>query len=394
MRVIERLKAAFGELPFFGTRGLGGLPSRIASRFRRRGASAPSYEELLSSAAILAVGWMQRATHGLRFQVTGRDEAEVMTGPARELADVLNRSRGEFLSTAMRDRSLVGNALYRLDEEPAGRRLTYLPFHRVRGLMESRRDYIATELAGIEVQVRDSQRVRLMAGEFLHIRNGVDPRLPAWGHSPLAGAIEDLVSDQQAARTIAAVLRNIARIGLVVQPSSDYKQPFSGPDHATITNMVREQFGSDDAGGEAVFNRRLDLSYPKPNSLEGLAMREVRDVIEDRVCVALGIHSSVVGFSGGMRATRIGAVQSSNVRSTWEGGLIPVITDIAEQAGDFLLPLYDFDPDAYSLGVDLSKVRTTYETPSERAERLGNLVGDDVITPQDAKAILERAGDL
>ena len=394
MRVIERLKAAFGELPFFGTRGLGGLPSRIASGFRRRGASAPSYEELLSSAAILAVGWMQRATHGLRFQVMGRDEAEVMTGPARELADVLNRSRGEFLSTAMRDRSLVGNALYRLDEEPAGRRLTYLPFHRVKGLQESRRDYVGTELPGIEVQVRDSQRVRLMADEFLHIRNGVDPRLPAWGHSPLAGAIEDLVSDQQAARTIAAVLRNIARIGLVVQPSSDYKQPFSGPDHATITNMVREQFGSDDAGGEAVFNRRLDLSYPKPNSLEGLAMREVRDVIEDRICVAFGIHSSVVGFSGGMRATRIGAVQSSNVRSTWEGGLIPVLKDIAEQAGDFLLPLYGFDSDAYSLGVDLSKVRTTYETPSERAERLGNLVGDDIITPEDAKAILERAGDL
>ena len=150
----------------------------------------------------------------------------------------------------------------------------------------------------------------------------------------------------------------------------------------------------DDAGGEVVLNRRTEIFYPKPNSLEGLAMREVRDVIEDRVCVALGIHSSVVGFSGGMRATRIGAVQSSNVRSSWEGGLIPVLSDIAEQAGDFLLPLYGFDNDAYSLGVDLSKVRTTYETPSERAERLGNLVGDGIITPEEAKAILERAGDL
>ena len=44
--------------------------------------------------------------------------------------------------------------------------------------MESRRDYIATELPGIEVQVRDSQRVRLMVGEFLHIKAGVDPRRP------------------------------------------------------------------------------------------------------------------------------------------------------------------------------------------------------------------------
>ena len=123
MRVIERLKAAFGELPFFGFGGLGGLPSRIASGFRRRGASAPSYEELLSSAAILAVGWMQRATHGLRFQVMGRDEKEVMTGPARELADVLNRSRGEFLSTAMRDRSLGGRLL------SAGRRTHRAPAH-------------------------------------------------------------------------------------------------------------------------------------------------------------------------------------------------------------------------------------------------------------------------
>ena len=85
-------------------------------------------------------------------------------------------------------------------------------------------------------------------------------------------------------------------------------------------------------------------------------MREVRDVIEDRVCVALGIHSSVVGFSGGMRATpdRRGA-EAATCSSTWEGGLIPVLSDIAEQAGDFLLPLYGFDNDAYSLGVDLSQ---------------------------------------
>ena len=179
------------------------------------------------------------------------------------------------------------------------------------------------------------------------------------------------MSDQQAARTIAAVLKNIARIGLVVQPSADYKQPFSDQDHATITQMVREQFGSDDAGGEAIFNRRLDLSYPKPNSLEGLAMREVRDVIEDRMCVALGIHSSVVGFSGGMRATRIGAVQSSNVQSTWEGGLIPVLSDIAEQAGDFLLPLYGFDNDAYSLAVDLSR-RCEPRTKRHRNARIGS----------------------
>ena len=95
MRVIERLKAAFPELPFFGSRG-NGIPSRPGSS--RRGQSAPSYEELLSSAAILAVGWMQRATHGLRFEVRGRDEKPVITGPARQLADVLNRSRGEFLS--------------------------------------------------------------------------------------------------------------------------------------------------------------------------------------------------------------------------------------------------------------------------------------------------------
>ena len=124
-------------------------------------------------------------------------------------------------------------------------------------------------------------------------------------------------------------------------------------------------------------------------------MREVRDVIEDRVCVALGIHSSPSsGSSGGMRATRIGAVQSSNVQSTWEGGLIPVLSDIAEQAGDFLLPLYGFDNDVFSLGVDLAKVRTTYETPAERADRIGQLVQDGIITPEDAKGVLERAGDL
>ena len=111
-----------------------------------------------------------------------------MTGPARELADVLNRSRGEFLSTAMRDRSLMGDAFYRLDEEPTGRRLTYLPsppgagppgeppgLHRRRSYPESR------------FRSGTTQRVRLMVGEFLHIKAGVDPRFPAWGHSPLAG---------------------------------------------------------------------------------------------------------------------------------------------------------------------------------------------------------------
>ena len=82
------------------------------------------------------------------------------------------------------------------------------------------------------------------------------------------------------------------------------------------------------------------------------------------------------------------------MRSSWEGGLIPVLWDIAEQAGDFLLPLYGFDNDAFSLGIDLSRVRTAYETPDERADRLGGLVQDGIIKKKEMRAILERAGDL
>ena len=381
---IEEIRAWFGSA----------LPRTAAGAVGRtigRPAQVADYLDLVGGTAAIAVGWVQRATSGLRW-ICQDDDGKEQAGAAVTAALAgLVRRRGRVLSEAIRDVSLVGNAFF---ERRRDGMLRYLPFHLVRDLEDAKtRDLLADEMVGVEVRTGPSGSRRIPRDRLLHVRHGTDPRRPAWGISPLAGVVDDLVSDQQASRTTAAVLRNVARIGLIVRPAPDTGEW----DHQTVrqfTRMLREQFSRADAGGELVSSVKADFLSPRMAGLDDLAMSEVRSIVEARICAALGLQPSTIGFSAGISQTKVGATQSTNLRSTWQSGVIPLLRQIAEQIGDQLLPDFGLDADRFHLGHDLGPVRITWETPEEMTVRLVTLVEHEVITAQEARARLERAGHI
>ena len=173
--MLERLKNA---LPWFGPKALPDT-QRVGHGSARQAAVALTYADVARSAAVVVAAWVVRATHGLRVVEVTEGGDEVRGG---EVAALLNDRNAYFLSTAIIDRMLFGNAFYDL-REPG--QIRYIPYGCVKPAVTNKQ-YMETELPGIEVR-KNGGVEKLLPDEFIHIRNGVDPVAPYWGRSPLAG---------------------------------------------------------------------------------------------------------------------------------------------------------------------------------------------------------------
>ena len=373
----ERLKS--WGLPWFGPSAGFGLGGGGAGRrgIAQRGSYTITEADYARSVAVVVAAWVVRATHGLQVEEVDNAGKTVRTSP---VAETLNDPESFFLPASIIDRSLYGNAFF--DRREPGV-IRYIPYVNVRPLRPKAGKRVSTELHGIQVRY-NGYTEDLLPEDYIHIRNGVDPLCPYWGRSPLAGVADDIASDSQASRTAAIVLRKIARVGVVAMPAEG-AQDFRDNDVAAVTDMLREQHAGDDAGGEWVSPVRVDLQYPKPMSLDGLEMERTRWLAEDRVCAALGVQSAVVGLSSGLRNTKVGATMTSMRLQTWQGGIIPLLADIANDAGASL---------GVGLRVPTDAVLARIETPRERAARLAMLTKAGIITPAKALSELVTAGDV
>lgn len=349
------------------------------------------YVSLFSTAAIIATNWIQRSVGGLEFSIVDENDNPLETLDSMEVLGILKRKRGQFLQTSIRDRILNGNAYYII--EPEG--LTYILPHYTKPLdsLEGK-DYLSTELKGIEINTPGNAGVgrKVLEEDLLHIRHGINPEYPCLGISQLSGVFDDISADCESSETSAIILKNLARLGPLITPTGD--DTFDAEEVETVTDAIRNQLAKGDKGGELIFGRELKIQYPDNLTLKGIAMEEVRRYAETRICASLGIQPSVVGFSGGITNSRVGAVQSSMVKTTWEDGIIPMLNDISDQAGDTLLPKYGIDNNRYRLHIDTSSARARYETPVERATRLAIYVKNGIIEPAVAEEELRSVGDL
>ena len=346
------------------------------------------YVRMFHTAASIAVNWMKRATAGLEFVVLNEDNKPVESAESLRLTQMLNRRRGEFLATAIQDRAFQGNAYYEIRDDG----LHYI----VNQIVKPADDFAGknlrvTDLGGIEVN-DGTNTVMILAENLLHIKHGIHPEKPALGISPLVGVMDDLLADDQSSLSAAAMLFNMARMGNITSPKDG--QTFSDKEIAEIQAAYRNQLSKGDVGGEFISPKPIDVKFPEANSLKGIAMAEVRNYAETRICAGLGLQPSIVGFLGGISQSRVGAVQTSMLRETWQAGVIPTLNDITDQAGDKLLERYGFDSNRFRLRVDVSKVMSRWETPEAREKRLGNMVKNGVISAEEARAEHIAAGDI
>ncbi|MEC9343575.1 MAG: phage portal protein, partial [Pseudomonadota bacterium] len=212
--------------------------------------------------------------------------------------------------------------------------------------------------------------VRVEVEDVVHFRNGVDPRNPRKGLSPLHGALREIFMDLEASNFVASLLKNMGVPGVVISPDGGV-QP--GPDDVeAVKQWFGKAFGGDKRGEPLVMGGATKVEQFGFNPQQ-MDLSVIRDVAEERVCASLGIPAAVVGFGAGLQATKVGATMSEMRKLAWTNGVLPLLVVFADEIERSLLPdfttgsgageVFEFDvSDVQAMQDDLDKLWTRVNT--------------------------------
>ena len=308
---------------------------------------------LFHSAAMVPINWMLRVTSGMKFVVLDENDSEV----ASDIPERLNRRRGEVLSLAIRDYCLAGNCFFEILE---GGELQYINPSRVTLNVQA---YEGTTLRVIQVATGTGMRTLVNAEgappEFVHIKHSHDLDREYKGVSPLLPAYPDTMTDKKASETAATVMDNLAVFGPILSTEETVSK-----DHLEkVVNKAQEVYGGAGAGKTVGFNVPIKITYPELRGIDRIGFDALRNRFEARCCAALGLQPATVGLTTGLESSAVGATQRTFWLQSLNDGVRPMITSIAEQIGDFLLPLEDKDSDAVRLTFDFTELEIRYDPP-------------------------------
>ena len=232
---------------------------------------------------------------------------------------------------------------------------------------------------------------RLNVRDVVHFRFGVDPDDPRLGYSPLRALIHEVMTDQEAGRFSMHVLKNMGIPGIVVSPSISPTGAAFAPQRGELDALkeyLQTEFTADGRGKPLVFGEPTQVSQfgfdPK-----SLALTEIRNTVEERVCAMLGIPAAVIGFKSGLEQTKVGATMDKLVQLAWKQCLFPMQRALAQQLDEQLLA--DFTPDYEDrerVAFDVSDAASLQEDATQQAARIVSLVQGGVMKVNQAQAAL------
>jgi HK97 family phage portal protein len=217
--------------------------------------------------------------------------------------------------------------------------------------------------------------------DVVHFRFGKDPANPLRGFSPLAAVMRDVYTDDQAANFTASILRNLGIIGAVFSPKND---TIPKEDAAKLKDYIQTKFTGDNRGTAMLFTKGMDVQLMQYN-LQGFDVGPIRDIAEERVCAALAIPASVIGFGTGLQQTKVGATMRESIKLAWSGGIEPLQAIMADELDRSLLPEFHANVDLFRTHFDTSQVEALTETPAEVTARVSTLFDGDIIKLSEAR---------
>lgn len=296
-----------------------------------------------SSVVMAPVQWIQRAVPEARLRVVRRKDDNVEEIAGHELARLIKRPNafhGDvhlWMATTLSYR-IAGNAYWLKVRNGVGKvvELWWVPhwsmhpkWPRDGSAFISHYEYRAG--AGIAPMIIEPEDV-------VHFRDGVDPRNPRMGLSPLRGVIREIFMDLESSNFVASLLKNMGVPGVVISPDGS-AQP--GPeDIESVKQWFRQAFGGDNRGEPLVMGGSTKVQEYGFNPQQ-MDLSVVRDVAEERVCASLGIPAAVVGFGAGLQSTKVGATMAEMRKLAWTSGVLPVLGSFADELTRSLLP--DFE---------------------------------------------------
>lgn len=208
--------------------------------------------------------------------------------------------------------------------------------------------------------------------DVVHFRFAADPDDPRRGISPLKSVLREVFTDDEAARFVAALLRNMGVPGVIVSPDGD--EPPSIDDVKVTKAYIRQMFSGERRGEPLVLGAKTKVEQ-FGFSPEQLMLRELRRIPEERVTAVMGVPAIVAGLGAGLDRSTFTNYNEAR-EAAYEESIIPTQRALAEEIRFQLLPSFGEDPWKSRFGFDLSKVRVLQSDEARQLEKLSMGVRD------------------
>ena len=175
----------------------------------------------------------------------------------------------------------------------------------------------------------------LLPGEdVVHIRFGIDPVNPRLGISRLRAISREIYTDNEAATYMAALLRNTGVPSVMV--TNEGADLMSREEVEALRAQLENRARGEARGMPVVCGPPLKMERLAWGP-EDMALREYRQVPEDRICAALRLNPMVVGLTSGV-AHKTYANYAEARRAAYEDCLVPMQRRLAAALDVQLLP--------------------------------------------------------
>lgn len=327
----------------------------------------------LNAVVMACINWVARAFPEAPLRVmneVGEDEPEeVKRHPLTQLVARPNPYYSGLLlwKGTLASLNLDGNAFWLCFQTPAGipAQLWYEPHHTIRpvGVALDSPDIWQEPLSHYEVY-RNGRWYRVERENVIHFRDGLDPRNTLKGLSPLASALREIYTDNEAANYTSALMKNMGVPGVVVSPS---RTEDSIDDPENMAAAFKAKFTGDKRGEPFVAGLPLKVDVLSFTP-EAMSLRDLRKIPEERVSALLGVPAIVAGLGAGLDRSTF-ANMSEAREMAYESNIVPTQRLLAAELDTQLLPQFR-RPGTEYVDFDLSQVRVLQDDQNKLYDRL------------------------
>lgn len=228
-----------------------------------------------------------------------------------------------------------------------------------------------------------SGSMRLPVEDVVHFRNGLDPHNTRKGYSWVKVLLREIYTDEEASRFVAAMLRNMGIVGLVISPK-ERDDSLSEDEANAMKVLVKQRTTGDQRGDPIVSETPIDV-LEMGKTADKIDTSRLAAIPESRISALSGIPAAVLGFLSGMQQTAVGATLDSLRELAYESALIPTQRIMAADMWLQLLSDFVDDIESWEVGYDYTQVRVLQEDMDKKWSRVTNALKESVIMRSEAR---------
>lgn len=346
--------------------------------------------DLIDNSAVMAcINWLMRTFPQSKPRVVLENDSglDPVPVPNHPLTALLKRPNPFYSGTQLWRATVTsyywdGNAYWRKVRNAVGQviQLWYEPHWTIRPVRRSSDDFITTYQLW-----RNREWVDVPVEDIVHFRWSFSAYNQMLGMAPLASALRDVFTDNEAARYTAVMFRNLGVVGGIVSSGSE-DLPINNVDQ--LKAELQALTTGDERGKWLVQDVPLDFKQmdTDPTKMDTRANRKIG---EERISALLGVPASVAGLGAGLDRNTFTNSEEA-IKWAYNNNIIPTQDSMAEELDIQLVP--DFtNVEAQTIEFNQAKITVLQGDQAQKDQSTALLYNAGVIKRSEAR---KRAGQV